>query len=149
MKVTYKSVIVYIDKDDTIIAIPMGKSKKYCIAGIDLVLEIKKPYSDMELELFLKEAIDKCYSMKSDDSSEVSSLEKYLDIKGFAKAVKNRRVISFGWYYDIGYVLVPTHKKPRQGFVHMEDKTIKLGQELKEGELSKAFKEVAELSITY
>jgi len=93
--------------------------------------------------------MDKCYSKESDDSSEISPLEKHLKIKGYSKAVKNRRLIGFDWHHDTGYELIPTHKKPRQGFVYIEDKTIKIGKELKEGELSKAFWEVARISITY
>lgn len=149
MIITYKSVSVYVDKDDNVIAIPQGNSKKYCLAGLDIIFELNKPYSDNQLEKLLRSAMNKCYSEESNDSSEISPLEKHLKVKGFAKAVQNRRLVGFDWYDDAGYVVIPTHKKPRQGFVHMEDKTIKLGKELKEGELSKAFKEAAKLSITY
>ena len=36
----------------------------------------------------------------------------------------------------------------KEGFVHMKDNKIALGKELKDGELSKAFKEAMKLSST-
>lgn len=148
MKVTYKTVLVYVDEKDNIIAIPTGESDKYGLMGLDIVFELNLPYSDEQLEVFLKGVMDKCYSKKADDSAELSTLEKFLKIKGFAKAVKCRRLINFDWFKESGYAIVPTNKKPKQGYVHMEDKIIKLGKEPNEGELSKAFKEAMKLSTT-
>lgn len=53
----YKDVSIYIDKNGTIIAIPLGKSKIYGIAEIDLIFELKGPYTDEELEVFLMGAM--------------------------------------------------------------------------------------------
>lgn len=148
MKATYKTLMVYIDENENILAIPTGESVKYGIMGLDMVFEINVPYSDQQLEIFLKGAIDKCYSQKADDSTEFSSLEKHLNVKGFAKVVKNRRLVNFDWYKDSGYEIVPTIKKTRQGFVHIEEKIIKLGKELKDGELPNAFRQAMKLSTT-
>ena len=147
MSITYKTVSVYIDENDNIIAIPVGESEKYGLMGIDIVFSLSSPYSDEQLEQLLLEAMKKCYFQKADDSSGVSPLEKFLKVKGYAKAVKNKRLISFDWFKDEGYIVIPTEKKPRYGFVNIDDKSIRLGTEFKSGMLANAFREAMKISV--
>ncbi|MDD2372739.1 MAG: hypothetical protein PHI03_13845 [Bacteroidales bacterium] len=148
MKITYKTVNVYVDEKDNLLALPTGESDKYGLKNLDIVFQLSSPYNDSQLEQFLIAAMDKCYSLKADDTPGPTVLEKHLGIKGYAKAVKSRRLVNYDWVLNSGYVVIPTNKKPRQGFVHQEDKTIKLGKELKTGELAKAFREAMQLSTT-
>ena len=47
-----------------------------------------------------------------------------MNIKEFSKAVKDKKLIIFGWDCDEGYYVVLTQKVPKQGFVHIEEKKI-------------------------
>src|SRR5690606_26594032 len=129
---TYKIVTVYVDKNDNLIAIPSGESEKYGIKELDITFQLTSPYSDEELEICLMSALNKSYSQKADDSS-ISSIEKTLNVKGFEKAVRNRKVVLFEWLEDEGYFVTPTNKLPRRGFVHVEDKKAGLGKVILEG----------------
>lgn len=148
MKKTYKTVSVYVDKQNDLIAIPHGESDKYSLAELDIVLALSAPYTDEDLEAFLLEAYGKCYSQKSNDTTNVSPLEKYLNVKGYSKAIKNRRVVLLHWFKENGYEIVPTNKIPRRGYDHIEEKTFKIGKEIKDKNLSNAFKEAMQLSTT-
>ena len=150
MKITYRVVQAYVDEKDNLIVIPTGESKKFgrAIMGLDIINQLNMPYSDEELENTLKSAFSQCFTNEPDDTTNISSLEKFLKIKGYAKAVKNRRLVVCKWDCDDGYIITPTKKVPKEGFVHMKDNKIVLGKELKDGELSKAFKEAMKLSST-
>lgn len=148
MRITFKTVSVYADEKDNLLALPAGESEKYGLKDLDIVFQLNSPYNDSQLEQFLIGAINKSYSQKADDILRPTVLEKYLGVKGYAKAVKSRRLVGFDWFLDSGYVVMPTNKIPKQGFVHQEDKAIKLGKETKSGELARAFREAMQLSTT-
>ncbi|MGI6712264.1 MAG: hypothetical protein ACOX4L_06015 [Bacillota bacterium] len=146
MKITYKAVSVYVDEKDNLIVLPSGESDKYGLMDLDIVFQLDSPYSDNQLEQLLIDVMDKCYSQKADDTPGPTVLEKYLGVKGYAKAVKNRRFVSFEWFLASGYVVIPTNKVPKHVFVLQEDKAIKLGKVFKSGELARAFREAMQLS---
>lgn len=146
MDITYKVVLVYIDTNNNLIAIPTGESQKYGLRGLDIVSQLFSPYSDEQLELFLLDSLAKCYSQMVDDSIDTSSLEKFLNVKGAAKAEKNRKLVNFEWFKISGYSVMPTNKISKRGFVHIEDKKIELGFVLKEGDLAGAFRKSMQLS---
>jgi len=145
MEHAFKNVDVYVDNSENLIAIPHGHSKKYSMAGLDIILTLSSPYDDEQLAIFLEDAMSKCFCQEADDNSGLSSLEKHLQIKGYSKATKSRRLVGFEWFADQGYVLMPTQKK--RGFVHMEDKKINLGHEVSKETLAAAFREAMAISI--
>ncbi len=151
MKINHKSVLIYSDKNLNLICIPTGKSKNFggAIMGLDIVHELKYPYSNDELENTLMISMNECYSQVPINTTEKSSLERYLNINGFSKAVKNKKLIAFEWDCDDYYYIVPTAKIPKRGYVDMEDKKIILGIEIKKGKLAEGIKEAICLSITY
>jgi len=65
-----------------------------------------------------------------------------LNIKEFSKAVKDKKLIIFGWDCDEGYYVVLTQKVPKQGFVHIEEKKLYLGKKLIDGALAKVYKRI-------
>jgi hypothetical protein len=146
MEASYKAVMVYIDEEENLIAIPIGISDKYGLAGLNLLFGLRAPYNDKQIEFLLSCSMDKCYSEKADDTAKESVLEKFLNVKGFENAVKKRRLVNYEWVEDSGYKIIPTNKKPQQGFVHLENETIRLGKEIKNGELAKAFRAAIQLS---
>ena len=119
MNINYRYVQVYVDKNDNLLVIPTGKSKKIknAIICIDIVNQLLIPYTDEELENILRLAFSQCYSKEPDDTTNVSSLERYLKIRGYSKAVKNRKLILCEWDSDDEYYIITT-KKPQKGFVH-------------------------------
>ena len=145
MKITNRTVHIYADQD-TLIAIPTRKSKKYGLKELSFVNEIGSISPDIELERILYLSLSQCFSEEANDSSEIGALEVHLNIKGYVKAVKNKKLIALEWDCDDGYYVVPTRKIPKQGFVDIEDKIIRLGKKIVEGELAKAVRQAIELS---
>lgn len=143
MDIDLRIVNIYVDKDNNLLIIPTGESKKLCGALIDLdiVNELQFPYSDEDLEEILIKSLNECFSKKPYDLTSESSLERYLNVKGFSKAVKDRKLIVFGWNCDEGYYVIPTNKIPKRGFVDIEERKFYIGMELREGILAKAIRE--------
>ena len=50
----FSTISVYIDEDENMIGIPCGESDKYGIADIDKVVLLKAPYSDSQIENFVR-----------------------------------------------------------------------------------------------
>lgn len=143
MDIDFRIVNIYVDKYNNMLAIPIGQSKKLngAIVDLDIVNELQFPYSDEYLEDVLKKTLNQCFSQVPNDTTNVSSLERYLNVKGFSKAVKDKKLVVFGWNCDEGYYVIPTNKVPKRGFVDIEDRKLYLGDELKVGVLAKAIKE--------
>ena len=76
------------------IGIPCGESDKYGIADIDKVVLLKAPYSDSQIESFVEEVISYCYTKKHNDSSPLSTIEKYTKKTGFVNATADYTLIS-------------------------------------------------------
>ncbi|RCX07643.1 hypothetical protein DFR58_1503 [Anaerobacterium chartisolvens] len=146
----YKCVSVYADPNNNLIIIPNGQSQKWggATAEIDIVNEILVPYSDDDLEKALINAMELCYSKDPDADGDISPIAKHLKVKGYSKAVKNKRYICFRWDIDDGYYLIPTEKVPKRGYVHQEDKIIMLGKNIEYGKLAQAVKEALNLATS-
>jgi hypothetical protein len=139
MDFQYKNVFIYADSYGNLIIIPTGISTNWgAIMGIDCVLQLSNPYDDRQLVNSLKEGMAKCFSLIPDDTIKTSSLERLLGIKGYSKATKGRRLVSFDWNIEDGYTFTPTVKK--KGYVSLEEQVIRLGHNPTDDELVKSFK---------
>jgi len=147
MKYRYRYVSIYADSSDNLIIIPTGVQEKWGGAvDIDLAVQLNSPYSDEELEKVVFTAFDKCFSITPDEQIKETAIEKFLNVKGYSKAVKDRRFISFFWNDDEGYIITPTQKVPRQGYCHLNDKAFRLGMTPKSNEIAKAIREAVLIS---
>ena len=147
MNFDYRLVNIYADPNNNLLIISNGQSQKWggVTAEIDVVNQIAFPYSDEEVEEALIKAMKLCYT-KNPDDDDSSPIEKFLKVKGYSKAVKDKKLVCFRWDIDDGYYLIPTEKIPKRGFVHLEDKTIRLGKAIEKGKLAISFKEALKLS---
>ena len=143
MKEDYSVVFIYIDQKDNLIVIPTALSSRKTMKEINLVDVLNSPYTDEQIEDTLIKGMEKCHSIKPDESSDESVIEKHLGIKGYSKAIKNLRLVNFRWLKDEGYSFSPNVKN-RGGFASF--KRINLGKILEKGQLAKAFKEVLDIS---
>ncbi|WP_033166102.1 hypothetical protein [Clostridium sp. KNHs205] len=147
MEYLYRYVSIYADPQNNLIIIPTGCSPtRGTTVDLDLAVQLLQPYTDQELERMIYQIMDECFSVIPDDEDKVTPIEKLLKIKGYSRAVKERRFISFLWDIDEGYIITPTKKVPRQGYCHMVDKSFRLGMNPKEGEIAKAIREAMKLS---
>lgn len=142
MKLTYKSIAIYIDSEQNLILIPNGLSPQELIRGIDMVYELKYPYIDDELEQMLLDVLEVSFSIVPEDTN-TTVLESFLGIKGYSKAIRGRKYISFEWLKDKGFSFIPTTKKTN-GFLFSESITI--GKNIQKGDLAASFKRALELS---
>ncbi len=147
MEYLYKILFIYADPNDNLIILPTGTSpKRGTTVGLDLPFQLFNPYTDEELEKEVHQAMDCCFCIIPEDNDRVTPLEKLLKIKGYSRAVKERRFISFFWNVDEGYIITPSQKTPRQGYNSIKGKEIRLGLNPKEGEIAKAIREAMKLS---
>ena len=103
----FSTISIYIDENENMIGIPCGESDKYGIADIDKVVLLKAPYSDSQIESFVEEVISYCYTKKHNDSSPLSTIEKYTKKTGFVNATADYTLISIVKSNDT-YSLRPT-----------------------------------------
>lgn len=148
MDIDFRIVNIYVDRGNNLLAIPIGESKRIngAIVDLDIVNGLQFPYSDENLEKVLKKTLNQCFSQVPNDTTNESSLERYLNVKGFSKAVKDKKLVVFGWNNEEGYYVIPTKKIPKRGFVDIEDKKLYLGNELNDGILAKAIKEAIQVA---
>lgn len=148
MQYQYRTVHIYADIKDNLIIVPTARSEKWggATMEIDLITQLNLPYSDEELEEALKKALEQCHSKAPNDDLKITVMETFLNVKGYSKAVKDKKLINFNWRIDEGYKITPTQKIPKKGYVHLKDKEIMLGQDLKTGELARAVKEAISIS---
>ena len=149
MKEAYADVGLYIDKANTIYAIPCGwdriTQKVVNTAGVDLLFILKQPYSDDDIENFLLNALENCY--KKEREPGLGPLEKHFGTDSWVKAVKGLKYISFTWVREEGYRIIPSIKTPRKGYnLPQEDKWIHIGTNPQKGELATAFYKALEES---
>jgi hypothetical protein len=142
----YRCVLIYADLENNLWIVPTGRSEKMggAIIGIDIVSGLRSPYSDDELISALKRAMGQCFSMVPDDSLKESAIERYLKVKGYEKAVKNKKLIQFEWNIDDGFYITPT-KKEKKGYGFLDDMQIALGNNFKDEELVKGINEALNL----
>jgi len=141
MKEKFAEVGLYIDKSNTIYAIPCGwdriTQKAVNIAGVDLLFILKQPYSDDDIENFLLNAFKNCYIKEREPGP--GPLEKYFRVKTWVTAVKGLKHIYFSWDKAEGYQVMPSIKTLRHGYNLPDDKCIHVGTNPQKGELAAAF----------
>ena len=114
------------------------------ITGIDIIERITAPYEAKEVERVLLSMMDNWCSLVPVEG-ELSPLEKLLGVKGYAKAVKGKKLIHFTWSKKNGYSIVPTIRE-KTGFVVNEDKIINLGEVITTESLIEALYHALEIS---
>ena len=76
----------------------------------------------------------------------MTAIEKILGIKGYSKAVKNKKLVLVDWDIDEGYTVTPTEKIPRRGYVHLIELAKKLPLDCSKNRLAEAVIEAFHLS---
>ena len=145
----YKTVNVYANPQDTLFIIPSSFLKNWGNIPVDLVAEMQAPYTDEELEAALMCAVEQCDSIPPDeDINSPHLLERYFNKKGYARLVKDKRLIDLKWRVKEGYTVEPTKKcKKPPGYEGIEDQYIKLALDFKPGELAQAFRKAMLISF--
>ena len=136
----FKVIGIYVTAKQDVILIPSGKSEKWggAIVKLELYHLLEKGYTAEQLDQEIYQTFNECYSQKPNDELKPSAIEKYLNIKGYAKATKGMKFVDVSWSNEDGYVVVPTINLAKNGFDHMEDQKIMLGKNVKPGELAEA-----------
>lgn len=143
----YKVITVYADTNGEILILSCGGSKKYGgTVEIDVEQRLNDSYSLEELEEKLMLSFANCYSKVFDENLKVTALEKIVNIKGYSKAVKNKKLILVDWTQSEGYSVIPTDKIPQRGFVHQTENAIFVPLVYPENALAEAVVEAISLS---
>lgn len=142
----FYTISVYIDENENMIGIPCGESDKYQIADIDKVVLLNAPYTDNEIESFIEETISYCYTKKHNDSSPLSTIEKYTKKKGFVNATKDFTLISIVKTKD-NYSLMPTFNDYEKGPLVIDDDERFLLNPYKKGELAEIMKDFVQVYV--
>lgn len=134
----YRQVTIYVDKNKNLIAVANGLIDKWggIISEIDVVEQLNFPYEPEEVEQLLIDIMGKCHSLIPEEGG-FSPLEKLLGVKGYAKAVKGKKLIKFAWRKDHGYYISPSIRE-KKGFVTPVEKEIMLGETIGKGALAAA-----------
>jgi len=146
MEREFYTISVYIDSDENMIGIPCGDSDKYQIADIDKVVLLKAPYSDRQIENFVEEVISYCYTKKHNDSSPLSTIEKYTKKKGFVQATADLTLISIVKTKD-SYSLMPTFNDYEKGPLVIDDDERILLNPYQKGELAEVMKDFIQVYV--
>lgn len=153
MNYTFKKISIFIDPIGNLIILPTTVAEMRGVTGgaivdIDVPHQINVPYSDEELEDELMKAMEECYSKEADVKSNTTAIEKVLNIKGWEKAVKDKKLVDFSWTEDGGYKVTPTRKehKPKRGYTYLSAQSIMLGKQFAPGELAKSVRKAIEIS---
>lgn len=142
----FSTISVYIDNDENMIGIPCGESDKYGIADIDKVVLLKAPYSDSRLESFIEEVLSYCYTKKHDDSSPLSTIEKYTKKKGFVNATADYTLISIVKTKET-YSLMPTFNDYEKGPLVIDDDERILISNYQKGELAEIMRDFIQVYV--
>lgn len=146
MEKKFYTISVYIDKDENMIGIPCGESKKYGIADIDKVVLLKAPYSDRQIENFIEEVISYCYTKNHNDDSPLSTIEKYTKKKGFVKATADFTLISIVKTNE-SYSLMPTFNDSEKGPLVIDDDERILLNPYQTGELAEIMRDFIQIYV--
>jgi hypothetical protein len=147
----YKTVNIYVDKDDKLIFIPTGISKKWHITTDlnDLSIELIPPYSEIDIESKLLETLKLCYAYEPEDVSYNTVNEKANASKTYNKKIKGKKLISLHWTKAEGYEITPFKKAKVRGYEEIKESSIRLGKTVNEGGLGNAFNDVIKFSEPY
>lgn len=146
MEKDFYTISVYIDENENMIGIPCGESDKYGIADIDKVVLLKAPYSDTQIENFIEETISYCYTKKHNDSSPVSTIEKYTKKKGFVNATADLTLISIV-KTELSYSLMPTFNDYEKGPLVIDDDERIVANPYEKGEIAEIMKDFIQVYV--
>ncbi len=146
MEKDFYTISVYVDKDENMIGIPCGESDKYGIADIDKVILLKAPYSDEQIESFVEEVISHCYTLKHNDESPVSTIERYTKKKGFVNATADLTLLSVVKTKE-SYSLMPTFNDYERGPLAIDDDEHILMNPYMKGELAEVMRGFIEVYL--
>lgn len=146
MEKDFYTISIYVDENENMIGIPCGESDKYGIADIDKVVLLKAPYSDRQIESFVEEVISYCYTKKHNDSSPLSTIEKYTKKKGFVNATADYTLLSIVKTKD-SYSLMPTFNDYEKGPLAIDDDERILLNPYKPGELAEVMKDFIQVYV--
>jgi hypothetical protein len=150
----YKVVIIYADALNNLYIIPNSEKEMVGVVGgaiaeMDVVNYIAYPYTEEILEETVFSTFEQCHTEVPQWPNGLGPMEQFLNIKGYARAVKGKRYVELCWDIDEGYSVIPTNKIKRQGYIHQVEQKIALGKTIKKGKLATAIKIALSLSITY
>lgn len=147
MSFDFKDVTVYVDKSKDLFFVPHGIWTAHNVtAEINNIVELKYPYTIEELQSTLEEGFKRCYSQNVDkEFPKVTAIENHLKIKGYKKAVKNKKIVNLHWDEE-GYQVTPTTYSDKKGYVHQEEITFFLGKKIKPFSLAEALLKAISLS---
>ncbi|MGN1329585.1 MAG: hypothetical protein ACI4V4_07785 [Eubacterium sp.] len=146
MEKEFYTISVYIDENENMIGIPCGESDKYGIADIDKVVLLKAPYSDTQIENFIEETISYCYTKKHNDSSPLSTIEKYTKKKGFVNATADLTLISIV-KTELSYSLMPTFNDYEKGPLVIDDDERIVPNPYEKGEIAEIMKDFIQVYV--
>ena len=143
----YKIVSVHFDASQKLIGVPCGKSQKYDIAGLDIFMVLESGYSDDELEEFLDNLFNLCFTKKSIEG-QIDPIQEYTNTKSYSASVKRLGLVSVTWLKGRGYEVTPTwqNAKMKNAFCHIGDKAISIPTDYEKGKLSEGFRSAMEMS---
>lgn len=147
----YRTVHIYVDKNDKLTFIPTGNSKKWNATTDlrDLSIELIPPYTDTDIENKLDDAMKLCFSYEPDDVSYNTVTEKANASKAYNKQVKGKRLISLNWYKDEGFIITPYKKAKDRGYDAIKEKSILVGISPTTGALANAISEAIKTTEPY
>lgn len=146
MEKEFYTISVYVDNDENMIGIPCGESEKYGIADIDKVVLLKPPYTPVQIENFIEEVISYCYTKKHNDTSPLSTIEKYTKKKGFVNATADLTLISIVKTKEC-YSVMPTFNDYEKGPLAIDDDERILLNPYKKGELAEVINDMIQVYV--
>jgi len=147
MAYTYKGVSVYFDSEQRLIGVPCGEWSGGSI-GLDIYLVLEPSYDDNELEEFIINTLNMCYTKKG-NIGEPTAIEKYTGKKSYNAAVKDFKFFTFSWEKNVDYGFTPamTSKKYKGDFTPLWDERITVPLSYEKGALAQAFRKAMAISI--
>lgn len=146
MQHDFYTISVYVDKDENLIGIPCGISKKYGIADIDTVMLLKAPYTDKALESYIEKVLNACYTKEHNDNVPTSTIERYTKKTGFVNATSDYTMISIV-KTAVNYSLMPTFNDFEKGPLAIEDDEHILANNYSEGEMAEIIRGFIEVYL--
>ena len=145
----YRHIDVYFDSNKNLVAVPCGRDTRageYGTASLDISFVLESGYNDDELELFITDTMNACYS-KPYVAEAPTAIQIHTGAKSYSAAVRGYQYLSISWLKDKGYTLTPMQadKKHKGAFVGIKGVTINVSLynkhiPIEKGALALAFK---------
>jgi hypothetical protein len=146
----YKTIDIFADINGSLIVIPHGRNEQTGgTINIDIVHHLTSSNNREELERTIILAFEECYSIKPNIDLKYSVVERYLGIKGYGKATKDKKLVTISWWQGKGFEIEPwkkMNKPPKGHYTLIKDGVIKIGIEPKTGELAEAVRKAIDIA---